>query len=762
MGNYVHPSGKWSGKRVPRLRGGSATLFFVLGLVVLLVLSPVVLAKSTYVSTFEEKYPAAKGSKLASCTLCHAGDFSLNPYGKDFAAANDDFGGVEAKDSDGDGFSNLEEIKALTFPGDATDKPTPPPVSSPTPPATEEKAVFADTKGHPSREAVNALFAAGVVSGTSDGRFSPSRLITRSEFVTMVLRALKLPGVSPVLPTFTDVRATDPSAAYFYPFVEAAYRAGIVQGYGDRAFRPADALEKEAAVQIMVQALGWGDEVKNLKDEEVTATLSGVGDQKDISQYRRPYVALAIKRGLLAASGNLEPLQKLTRGEAAILLKAACDLLDRSKAYANLKNYALGPNTCQTCHGDQHQNWLGTMHSRMVQPVTKPGATFANFATNKAFRLEDAVYVIGGLTNQRFLSADFKYLNAYWDMKSRQWMDYKGGTSWLAACAGCHTVGYNKTNLTFVAFGISCESCHGPGAQHVAGGGDKSKISVTTSDQACASCHGGQAKELESMGHATFFAQQLATNPGYKDYCITCHSVTAFLAKEKGQPVPKLADFKTGALKDDRLGITCVVCHDPHNSKEEAQLRKSPLATCTQCHTANLADGAKLAAGKEVHHPQKEMFLGVGGYGVADTPHAKVATCVDCHMKGLDNEGVTHVNHEFKVMVDDTLQTKHGPVTVNACQQCHTKMSKEDLKAYQEAIDQALNQVKTSLDNLKAKVDGFRNDPARADLVKKYDEAYTNWSFVTNDKSHGIHNYKYATALLKAAQAALETVASTP
>ncbi|MCL4426621.1 MAG: ammonia-forming cytochrome c nitrite reductase subunit c552, partial [Firmicutes bacterium] len=529
-----------------------------------------------------------------------------------------------------------------------------------------------------------------------------------------------------------------------------------------KSFQPDGELEKEAAAEILVKALGWAEEAKALKAEEVTAALIGLTDQGAISDYRRPYVALAVKKGLLPAQGQLQPGRTLTRGETALLLNQANQLLDRSTAYKNLKNYALGPNTCQTCHGEQHQNWSGTMHSRMVQPVSKPGATFANFATNKVFKAEDAALVVGGLTNQRFLSKEFKYLNAYWDMKSRQWVDYKGGTSWLAACARCHSTGYDKSNLTFVDFGISCESCHGPGAQHVAGGGDKAKISVAVSDQVCSSCHGGQAKELESMGHATFFAEQLEKNPGYKDFCITCHSATAFLAKAKGQPVPKLTDFKTGALKDDRMGITCVVCHDPHNLKEEAQLRKNPLDTCVQCHTANLAAGAKLAAGKDVHHPQKEMFLGVGGYGAPDTPHAKVVTCADCHMKGLDTEGVTHVNHEFKPMVDETLQTKHGPVTVNACQQCHTRMSKDDLKAYQATVEKSLGTVKALLDNLKAQIDVVRSNPAKADLVKKYDEAYTNWSFVTNDKSKGIHNYKYANDLLQAAKQTLEIIAATP
>ncbi len=58
----------------------------------------------------------------------------MNPYGADFGAANHDFAAVEGKDSDGDGFSNIDEIKADTFPGDPNDNPNSKPKEQPKPP----------------------------------------------------------------------------------------------------------------------------------------------------------------------------------------------------------------------------------------------------------------------------------------------------------------------------------------------------------------------------------------------------------------------------------------------------------------------------------------------------------------------------------------------------------------------------------------------------------------------------------------------------
>lgn len=58
------------------------------------------------------------------CSLCHFGNFDLNPYGSDVAEANQQFLTIEADDSDGDGRTNGQEINLdCTLPGDDTSVP---------------------------------------------------------------------------------------------------------------------------------------------------------------------------------------------------------------------------------------------------------------------------------------------------------------------------------------------------------------------------------------------------------------------------------------------------------------------------------------------------------------------------------------------------------------------------------------------------------------------------------------------------------------
>ena len=90
----------------------------------LLLVSSFAMATPSLQHAFVAKYPGTASTELNSCATCHmpAKDGFLNPYGSALVKAKMDFAAIEAADSDGDGKTNIDEIKAGTNPGSQADK----------------------------------------------------------------------------------------------------------------------------------------------------------------------------------------------------------------------------------------------------------------------------------------------------------------------------------------------------------------------------------------------------------------------------------------------------------------------------------------------------------------------------------------------------------------------------------------------------------------------------------------------------------------
>ena len=96
-------------------------IIILLVAVVALMGAPMASAKSSFLTSFNQHYDTA-GTRLDSCTTCHNGG-SVNPYGRAYLGSGRNFASIENIDSDNDGFTNLVEINALTFPGKPDDHP---------------------------------------------------------------------------------------------------------------------------------------------------------------------------------------------------------------------------------------------------------------------------------------------------------------------------------------------------------------------------------------------------------------------------------------------------------------------------------------------------------------------------------------------------------------------------------------------------------------------------------------------------------------
>ena len=171
-------------------------------------------------------------------------------------------------------------------------------------------------------------------------------------------------------------------------------------------------------------------------------------------------------------------------------------------------------------------------------------------------------------------------------------------------CKTCHEDRYNdwaktahwKTTLDTKG-GPShqgCEGCHGPGADHVAGGGDKTKIfifeqaSAKEIDGRCLTCHAGAHPNFErsAHGHAkvsctdchgahTFKSEANLLKVSQPQLCYSCHTE---IRPAFAQPFHH---------KVDEGLMTCSDCHDPHGTFNRKQLKTTAdqNAICTKCHT---------------------------------------------------------------------------------------------------------------------------------------------------------------------------------
>jgi predicted CXXCH cytochrome family protein len=245
------------------------------------------------------------------------------------------------------------------------------------------------------------------------------------------------------------------------------------------------------------------------------------------------------------------------------------------------------------------------------------------------------------------------HANAYADLLA-------SGSS-KASCEGCHTVSEHGNGLTGPAGwnakpdsaykDVQCESCHGPGTDHVKLPDDRTKwplarFTLTKASASCASCHTGAhhgfADEWAQSAHAQIVTA--AVNNASAE-CKNCHD---------GKTVLKAWGVTTNYVERDSTGFaatTCAVCHNPHGSENDHQLR-FPINTpdpdrnlCMKCH---LRRGEPEPGRSTPHAPQGFVLLGTGGYrpsGVSIdtnrilTTHASERNprlCAGCHVNNYN------------------------------------------------------------------------------------------------------------------------------
>ncbi len=99
-------------------------------------------------------------------------------------------------------------------------------------------------------KAVSTLSAMGVLKGYEDGAFRPDASITRAELAAVAVRFFRAP-VAPAEDRFSDIAGHWANEA-----INAAAQLGIVSGYEDGTFRPANNITRAETIQMVNNVLG--------------------------------------------------------------------------------------------------------------------------------------------------------------------------------------------------------------------------------------------------------------------------------------------------------------------------------------------------------------------------------------------------------------------------------------------------------------------------------------------------------------------------
>lgn len=172
---------------------------------------------------------------------------------------------------------------------------------------------FVDVEGHWAEDYIREIYEMGIVSGKSPTNFEPNANITRAELTKIAVNAFNITPVESIQSFFRDVS----ESAWFYQYIAAAKNAKIVDGYSDNTFRPNEAINRAAALKILLEASG-------LELSAGTAKFSDVSNDA----WFAPYVNFAQVNNIVGGYSDetFRPANNITRAEVVKIVTKILEL----------------------------------------------------------------------------------------------------------------------------------------------------------------------------------------------------------------------------------------------------------------------------------------------------------------------------------------------------------------------------------------------------------------------------------------------------
>jgi S-layer homology domain len=224
-----------------------------------------------------------------------------------------------------------------------------------------------------SHTAVSYLHSREIIEGYDDGTFRPDNPINRAEalkIVFLVRKELSLPDAAFSQPfSFPDV----PKDEWYFDSVEEAYNLGIVEGYVDGDFKPANEITAAESVKIIYTGLVPDLELPEVKEKPFT--------DASIDEWFAPYLEYGKEKKYIEAfgDGSFDPHRSMTRAKfSEAIYRVMYSELNNleefplSLDWRSCNNYQLGykikvPDTWDVLSaGDQQIFWKKDVDNRQV------------------------------------------------------------------------------------------------------------------------------------------------------------------------------------------------------------------------------------------------------------------------------------------------------------------------------------------------------------------------------------------------------------
>ncbi|CAF3693620.1 unnamed protein product [Rotaria sp. Silwood1] len=443
---------------------------------------------------------------------------------------------------------------------------------------------------------------------------------------------------------------------------------------------------------------------------------------------------------------------------------------------------------CMSCHGSTPKfqeifnDWKTTDHATKFKSMITAGPS--SYGINQ-FRVHTLGY-------DHYIATD----NNGFDDKARTL-----GWNWTAYAPpkSSNWDSLKKKFPSLVAFSnVGCESCHGPGSEHVFNGGDTTKIMKSVDEGTCGKCHDSQylgpefaqwknARHSQVVWSSSFGQNNYAT-PNDLGNCVRCHDGQGYVNFTKGK-----ATNTNGMTQANHEMVACATCHDPHDKTNPSQVRSRPLnsdtlangfhytgvgtgVVCLDCHKARKSADTYPQTTRVTssswgphHNSQGDLFLGknlatFGGTPYRQTQHFAFLpnACVTCHMAPTDTTAANKdkVGGHALYLHNDANDYDH----LKACQNCHFGKTRFDqfiadqdydgngvIQAWRLEVDGALRRLRIALPPYGVDSVAWQlvaQDSNNVNLRK----AYFNYLSIAEGSERGMHNAKYTIDALVASR----------